>query len=381
MAAAEQAPQSTPEQLVHVCVAVVTEAEATERTHAGQREARDHEREAARIALVNAEHSFDREPTPATGDALERERRRSTEADLLARRAVERHEAATRSLHVAREALARARNEVRLADLRQRSSADTFHARASSPALRFLAALDELRAAAAEIDQAFADANGAAREHGATGGGALPDLDVGHVLLDALDVLAARGIVIDPHAWTTGLRYALMRSGTSLTNRAIGPRPVALLGILLDLLEKGPSGPDHAIEATRRRLALCRETRTYAEAMTREAERDRAADERRRASAGPKATPAPPSGMRVVTRWHLGNRNPDEAPEEARPAYEANLVAEKNSKAETLRKAEEERTAEPTRVQLENMIEDAVDDELERLEDDAAFKRRRESGG
>jgi hypothetical protein len=32
-------------------------------------------------------------------------------------------------------------------------------------------------------------------------------------------------------------------------------------------------------------------------------------------------------------------------------------------------------------VQLENMIEDAVDDELERLEDDAAFKRRRESGG
>jgi hypothetical protein len=252
-------------ELVSVCTSVVAQAE---REHAElqlvvtQRAKAD---ATARELMSEAESVFDTAPSAANAKDVTATRAHVSNMELLLAKARERLAAGDGALSCARDALARAERDVRLAALDLDASIETFHERVAPLAGRFLAAIEDLRSTAAAMDAAFAASAKAAQALTAEGLHT-SGLDAGHILVDVLRALAARGIAVDAHKWQS-LRYALAVSGDGAkAGRAIGPMPGSIIDLLASLLD-GPPPTADALAETERRLRWCGQTRTVHEAV------------------------------------------------------------------------------------------------------------------
>ncbi|MDF3069183.1 MAG: hypothetical protein K0R38_4784 [Polyangiaceae bacterium] len=131
----------------------------------------DEAKHAERLSAAEAAYADD--PTDKNASAIGKSRDALELARLRSRKPRAEHEAAlaaraawTAEKEAAETALASAREAARMAELMQRASVVEFRRRTSADFATILDALNDLSAAAARIDQAFAEANTAAREAG-----------------------------------------------------------------------------------------------------------------------------------------------------------------------------------------------------------------------
>jgi hypothetical protein len=157
----------------------LAEAEADERKHAD--------------LLTGAEEAYSAEPTDSNAAAIGKAREALNLAKLRVRAPRAEHEAAQAALAAWHADVDAAGAAVRRASLEHRASLDMYNRRTAAAFKTLLGALAAVRNAAAEIDQAFEDANAAARELGEA------ELSVFHrispLLRSAAAVHGAEGLV------------------------------------------------------------------------------------------------------------------------------------------------------------------------------------------